>query len=165
LARVQDPSTSVLDALYAEPAIITPILTKNTESFINYLVNSLISPSSKPARPLLRTHLTFVASHFCPAVGPSTASEIFYKIFFPFLLFSKPRHRTAEAVWEIILKSREHGGLGTHELLGGCHSLWEDESDENTVEKMSNLNIALASKIAGKLDTLCQFTYSGSCEH
>jgi U3 small nucleolar RNA-associated protein 10 len=151
LARVQDTNTQVLDALYANPTLIIPVLSRNFNSFIEYLANSLYPPESKPPRAVLRTHFTFIASHFCSTVEPSVMGEIFFKIFFPFLMFSKPQHRTAEAVWEIISKSEKDGGLGKYELLGGCTNLWKETEDTNLVEKMSSFNLALASKIAGKL--------------
>jgi len=153
LTRVQDTSTQVLDALYTNPVLVIPIFSRNSETFIAHLVSSLCSAGSKPARALLRTHFTFLASHFCPTVEPSVVGELFHKIFFPFMLFSKPRQRTAETVWETISDSEAAGGLGKYELLGGCACLWKETNNTNLVEKMGALNLALASKIAGNLAT------------
>jgi hypothetical protein len=69
------------------------------------------------------------------------------------MLFSKPRQRTAEAVWETISDSEATSGLGKYELLGGCADLWKETDNANLVEKMGALNLALASKIAGNLAT------------
>ncbi|KAG6822289.1 hypothetical protein H0H92_014415, partial [Tricholoma furcatifolium] len=85
--------------------------------------------------------------HFCPE-NASHADAVFQKIVSPFLLFSKPRQHTAEAVWDI-LASLKSGG--NHEWLAGCASLVAEERAKDVsdaVEKMSSINVAFSSLIA-----------------
>jgi hypothetical protein len=126
---------------------------------MNNLVASL-SPASQPPRALVRTHLAFLASHLCPVVDDNSLGDIFHKIFFPFLLFSKPRKRTAETVWEII--SEVDSGMGKYELLAGCFDIWRAADSQDPVEKMGSLNFAITSKIAG--GHYCPLDYSGIVE-
>ena len=75
-------------------------------------------------------------------------------ILFPFLLYSKPRAKTAQAVWEI-LEATENDA--TFELLGGCVEAvrWEKarskDGDKGGIdaELMPKINIAVAAKVAG----------------
>jgi U3 small nucleolar RNA-associated protein 10 len=91
--------------------------------------------------------------------------HVFYEVFFPFLLYSKPRQHTAKAAWEIICGEMENG-IGVYELLKGCRDVFtsENRKDElNGLELMINLNKGLAAKIAGTsswyfLFDLLQFT-------
>jgi U3 small nucleolar RNA-associated protein 10 len=51
-------------------------------------------------------------------------------VIFPFLLFSKPTFRTAQAVWEIVdaaQKSAPESGLARCESLEGCVEIVRDE--------------------------------------
>ncbi|KAG6857013.1 hypothetical protein H0H87_010685 [Tephrocybe sp. NHM501043] len=150
LARVQDTNQGVIDALYSKPAIIVPVLSGDAETYLAYLSTTLCGPSSKPKRNLLRAHLTFLATHFIPA-NAFHMEGVFQKIFFPFLLFSKPRQHSAEVVWEIITSQI---ASGSHEWLAGCASIVNDERAKDTadpVEKMSNINSAFSSQIAREL--------------
>lgn len=148
-ARVQDTNTEVLDALYSNPNVILPILQKHTAAYLSHLSNTLNAPGSKPKKLFLRAHLTFLSAHFCRQIGPAALGQVFDKVFFPLLLFSKPKQRTAEIVWEIIAQGH---GVGDYELLNGCVDIWNIEKSKDvadSVDKMTAMNLALSSKMAG----------------
>ena len=154
LARVHDTDAQVLDALYAKPSVVNPILSRDSAVYLDNLAASICIPDSKPSRSVLRAHVTFLASNFCPTVEPQIQAEVFHKILFPFLLFSKPRQKTAEAVWEIVVQSEVQHGRAIFELLGGCAETWKLEQGKESadiVETMVHLNLALVSKIAGQV--------------
>ncbi|KAG5718058.1 U3 small nucleolar RNA-associated protein 10, partial [Termitomyces sp. T112] len=147
LARVQDINQNVIDALYTQPSVVLPVLSGGAEIYINYLSTILTAPGSKPKRSSLRTHLTFLATYFSPA-NTSRVDDIFQRIFFPFLLFSKPRQHSAEVVWDTLSAQKS---LGDHEWLAGCTSIVAEERAKDTadtVEKMSTINTAFSSRIA-----------------
>lgn len=106
---------------------------------------------SKPKRNLLRLHLTYLASSFWKAVDPSVQKDIFHRIFFPFFLFSKPRQKTAELVWDII---KEHFSEDASlEWLTGCAQLVKLESNTEgaeAVDSMNVINFNVAERMAGK---------------
>lgn len=153
LARVQDTNINVLDALYDRPSVILPILLKDSQAYVNYLSHALSAPGSKPKRNILRIHLTFLATHFCPCVDSTVLEEVFYRLFFPFLLYSKPRQHTADAVWDIIT---QHQGLKssiwTFELLSGCGATVRAEKEKavESAERMNDINMAIASSFASE---------------
>lgn len=138
--------------MFSEPSILIPIIAKSPQSYIDYLSQTLAS--RKPPRALLKTHLRFLGLDFCrhPSVSQAGLEQVFYEIFFPFLLYSKPRQLTAKAAWEIISDEVENG-IGKYELLTGCGNIWKSESSketQSTVLLMNNLNMVLAAKMAGK---------------
>ncbi|KAF8626030.1 hypothetical protein AX15_005120 [Amanita polypyramis BW_CC] len=149
-SRAQDTDPQVLDALYDKPGIITPLLLKSAETFIESLAHSLCSPASKPKRNILKIHMTFLAKHFCNQASKEVVSEVFHKLLFPFLLFSKPRQHTAETMWDIIKENMLDSDASTHELLYGCAALVSEEKAKNEegIQMMSRTNLGIASKIA-----------------
>ncbi|KAI0920552.1 hypothetical protein AcV5_010550 [Taiwanofungus camphoratus] len=167
--RVQDSNASVIEALYANPSELLPVLLERTESYISSLAEVLHSNTSSPSRNIIRLHLAFLANHFFTSVherDAALASRIVDRLFFPYLLFSKPRQKTAALVWEI-LEAKENDcddyiSIGRFELLGGCIDAirWEqnrqiegEREDEGyrNVELFTRLNLALASKIADNI--------------
>lgn len=147
LARAHDTKASVIQALYSAPSAILPILSSSSESYIVAVTQALSTNSS---RPLIRAHLSFLASHFCNA-NVSLIPEIFIKCFFPFLLFSKSKKETAKAVWEII--EAEKDGIGKYEILQGCVDDWRWQSDKpagESIDVMASTNMALAARMAGE---------------
>jgi U3 small nucleolar RNA-associated protein 10 len=164
LARVQDTSQSVVEALYNEPNVILPILTKHASTYISNLSTVLSAPGAKPKRALLRTHLTFLGMHLFPTGSPYL-DDIFHQIVYPFLLFSKPRQHTAEVAWDMIssyLKGIDVKKAAAYEWLTGCASIVNSEKQKegvDPVERMSSLNMAIAAQIASKwlscLDPYC----------
>jgi U3 small nucleolar RNA-associated protein 10 len=97
---------------------------------------------------------------------------MFHEIVFPFLLFSRPRRKSAEVVWESIADGEGY----KHVWLTGCADVWRSEmggkekvkkrkrgkgKDEEEIDKgeeaendiadsMARVNAALADRIAGK---------------
>ncbi|KAJ7762738.1 hypothetical protein DFH07DRAFT_813302 [Mycena maculata] len=144
MARVQDTSSIVLNALYAEPSSMASVCLSDPKTFLDYL--SAAITGSKPKRQLLRAHLVFLATYFCPAATASM-EDVFHKVLFPFLLFSKTRQHTADVVWEVI---EQYPSLH-HELLSGCANVWAAEKGKGNPDgtvKMASINEATASKLA-----------------
>lgn len=182
LLRVNDTSIHVLQTLYTtSPETVTQaFLSLSPTAYLDALKQALHDTSSKMSRDVIRAHLTFLLSHFLPGAAASSAPEddhegdeseenrerarrVFMEILMPFLLYSKPRMKTAQAVWEI-LESTEGGGV-SFELLGGCVDAmkWEqarpvagakDKDGDNNegidVALSPKVNLAVAAKIAGR---------------
>lgn len=154
---MQDTNQGVLEALYAEPTVLLPVLLAR----INDYVESLSRTLESAPRGLVKQHLSFVALYVYPALSDRREwrDRIFYDILFPFLLFSKPRQKVAVAVWEILETAETNegeSGIGRYELLGGCIETvrWQEGSlgqDDNgrTPEVFGKINMAVAGKIAG----------------
>lgn len=140
---------------------------------VNYIQTTsqiLHGQTTSPGRHIIKTHLSFIASHFYPNVASLPNADqlstlVFEQVFFPFLLFSKPRQRTASLVWEII-KATEKSATGDavlsrYELLSGCVEAvsWEEAKHQSTgtggedsyhsTEGLAKSNITIAAKIAG----------------
>ncbi|KAJ6630100.1 hypothetical protein B0H10DRAFT_1984968 [Mycena sp. CBHHK59/15] len=144
LARVQDTSIQVLNVLYSETSLASVFL-DDPKTYLDYLSATLLG--SKPKRQALRLHIGFMARHFCPAATPACLEDVYHKILFPFLLFSKARQHTVDLVWEII----EQHPATRYELLAGCAGIWRAEKEKEEaegVDKMADINQAIASKIA-----------------
>ncbi|KZT23010.1 hypothetical protein NEOLEDRAFT_1180414 [Neolentinus lepideus HHB14362 ss-1] len=154
LTRIHDTSLGVLETLYSQPTLLLPIISQHKDTYISTLSTVLLS-NSVPSRQVIRLHLTFLCHQFCNA-NPNTSREVFEKVLFAFLLFSKPRQRTASAVWEIIGAQEAARGIGSYELFGGCVDVvqWEmgnqdaGEGEGKSVQAMSKVNLALALKVA-----------------
>lgn len=129
---------------------MVPILLQNAEIFINDLAHCLCSSTSKPKRNILKIHVIFLAKHFCTQASNEIISEVFHKIIFSFLLFSKPRQHTAEMVWDIIKENMPDSASNIHELLHGCAALVTEEKAKNGdgIQMMSKINLIIATRIA-----------------
>lgn len=90
LARLQDPSISVLTALYSDPSIKLAFL---DESYLDTITDLLNSATASPSRHLVLTHLTFVTQHFIPA-HPGLATKAITECMWPFLVYNKLRQKT-----------------------------------------------------------------------
>ncbi|KAF7373573.1 U3 small nucleolar RNA-associated protein 10 [Mycena sanguinolenta] len=141
LARVQDTSAIVLNTLYADSASILPVFLANPKSYVD-LLSSAVTANSKPKRPLLRLHLGFLMTHFCAAASAESVEDVFHKILFPFLLFSKSRQHSADLVWELI---SQHPSA-RYDLLAGCADAWvvekgnvQEGGDGDTTERDENI--------------------------
>lgn len=124
--------------------------------YIDQLTRVLATPSSKPKKAVVKAHFTFVAAHFCKDLQSPFDRDVFYRILYPFLLFSKPRQHTADTVWEIIsehvISSAKSSGM--FELLAGCIDAFKSaksskEESAESVDKLSHINKEVSSKIAG----------------
>ncbi|KAJ7701560.1 hypothetical protein B0H17DRAFT_1195339 [Mycena rosella] len=145
MSRVQDTSSIVLGALYAEPSNMASVFLGDPKTYLDSL--SIAIMGSKPKRQVLRAHLVFLATHFCPSATPALLEDVFHKVLFPFLLFSKARQHTADLVWEII---QQHPAMH-YELLAGCADIWVAEKGSDTgdgSERMVRINQAISSKLA-----------------
>ncbi|KAI0776755.1 hypothetical protein BD413DRAFT_469201 [Trametes elegans] len=177
LLRVHDNDASVLKALYTtSPEVAVKALLDSAPShtaYIDALKQALHGSSAKPSRDVLRAHLTFLLSHFLPVLAEqqkhSQAKRVLMRyvtldILLPFLLYTKPRMKTAQAVWDI-LETAEDGGIDPTmlELLGGCVEAvrWEQQrpgakdkdgdKDSMDVALLTKINLAVAAKIADNL--------------
>ena len=170
IARVHDSSIEVLKALYSEPSVLLPILLSDTPAFVQAVSEAVTAKTSQASRPILRAHISFLSLHFLPAVSQDVVEDAFSRAIFPFLLFSKPKFRTAQAVWEIVeaaQKSAPDSGLARCESLEGCVEIVRDEerrfleeakvrkdksvpSAFDNVDVMRKINLAVASRMAGE---------------
>ncbi|OCH90866.1 hypothetical protein OBBRIDRAFT_729952 [Obba rivulosa] len=168
-ARVQDSNPAVLAAVYGEPEQLLPVLLEDPGTYISSVITALHKSQPAPPRSVIRAHLSFLAEHFLCAISTSSPSVVDHAVdeaFFPYLLFSKPKQKTAAFVWEILeARSADYTdtkGIGRHELLAGCVDAvrWEqgrqsggrpEEDDYRNTEEMSRVNLALAAKIADNI--------------
>ena len=152
VSRIQDSDISILEALYENAAII-PIISSDPQAYISSLSLAIIT-TEKPKRNLLRCHLTYLASHFWTTAEVSTQELIFHQLIFPFLLFSRPRRKTAELVWEIIGNDLSQSlGSSVTDWLAGCAALAKtEESSEgsDTINNLNQINLNICTKIAGE---------------
>ncbi|KAF8797612.1 hypothetical protein BYT27DRAFT_7204423 [Phlegmacium glaucopus] len=151
LSRLQDSNILILEALYENPATITPIISSDPQAYISSL-SLAIGATAKPKRNVLRLHLTYLASHFWTTADVSIRELIFHQFIFPFLLFSRPRQKTAELVWEIIGKDLSQPlGTSVTDWLAGCAALVKAEETpegDDSVEGMNRINLSISAKIA-----------------
>ncbi|KAK0237018.1 armadillo-type protein [Armillaria nabsnona] len=160
VARTQDSDQRVLEALYEQHEVILPALIKDSETYINQL--STLFSSTKPKRPILKTHLNFLTRHFYQKVEVGTQEKLFHKIVFPLMLYSKPRQLTVELLWDILEENTPKSGAGHYELLNGCIDLWtstkaKDSSDG--VDKMATFNIQVAARMAENILSSNNFSH------
>ncbi|EGO02920.1 hypothetical protein SERLA73DRAFT_102973 [Serpula lacrymans var. lacrymans S7.3] len=161
LARIYDTQAGVLQALYASPARFLSILSapssdpesdsplRNPKALLTTVIDQITRTS--PGRAVLHEHLAFLGGPFVAAY-PTFAKEIQEKAFFPYLLASKAKFRTALSVWEALkdcdTETRDEG------WLRGCMDIWQDKQqkaqgkDEEDAEKLCTANLRVAAKIA-----------------
>jgi U3 small nucleolar RNA-associated protein 10 len=156
VARIQDTDVSILEALY-ENATITPIMLSDPQAYISSL-SLAIGATEKPKRNVLRCHFTYLVSHFWTTVEASTQELIFHQLIFPLLLFSKPRRKVAELVWETIGKDLSKPlGTSVTDWLAGCPALTKTEEapeGNDSVDNMNQINLSISTKIAGEFPFL-----------
>jgi len=142
----------VIEALYENPAAVTSLFCGDPKSFVATLFLALAS-QEKPKRNIIKLHLQYLTSHFWPATETSTHDEIFHRILFPFLLFTKSRQKTAELVWDLV-GDRLPTESSAFIWLDGCVALVKAEMAETEqtdgVELMNQINFSVSSKIAGE---------------
>ena len=100
--------------------------------------------------------------HFLPKVEErdDLVKDAFHRLVFPFLLYSKPRQHTADLVWDVLDRylSRSKKPSIVKELLKGCDEARNAVEDEDSIEKMAKVNLALATRLAGKVSLLSNDT-------
>ncbi|KAI0354312.1 hypothetical protein OH77DRAFT_530067 [Trametes cingulata] len=167
LLRVHDNDASVLRALYksSPETVIRALLGAESSptAYVDALQQTLHGSSAKPSRDVIRVHLTFLLMHFLPAVAAQAQDaeasrelmrRVSVDIILPFLLYTKPRTKTAQAVWEVLQAAEDAGtDRAIFELLGGCVEAvrWEQQrpgADDKTKEgDKENVNVALLTKM------------------
>ncbi|PCH43122.1 hypothetical protein WOLCODRAFT_121527 [Wolfiporia cocos MD-104 SS10] len=169
MLRVQDSDTSVIEAVYSKPSDLLPLVLDDASAYICCLNEALHAPSASPSRQVIRLHLTFLANHFFPPLCKKDAilaQRVIEDLFFPCLLFSKPRQKTVGTVWDILeAKDDDNEGnlnISQHELLGGCVDIVrheqkqhveskKDDNGQRNVELLARINLGLAAKIADNI--------------
>lgn len=167
-ARIEDTEPAVLEALYAQPTLLLPLVLEDTSGYLSTLTQILHNQKDIPSRTVVRLHLAFVATHLSSPLREADAAladRIVDELFFSYLLFTKPRQKTAAVVWEILEacenNREEHMGIVRYELLGGCVDAvrWEeshraegmkDDGSHKNIELLTKINMAVAAKMAGK---------------
>ncbi|EIN05935.1 hypothetical protein PUNSTDRAFT_137420 [Punctularia strigosozonata HHB-11173 SS5] len=152
LQRVHDTDPSVVGELYAHPELILPsIAEEENDEFLATLAAHLESSGS---RQLIRLHLTFVAAH---SSASSSAGSTFdsnaavLRLFFPFLIFSKPRQKSAAAAWDVV---QAHEGIADSALLKGCVDVLKKSGEITGEIAMREANASIAEKLAENLIAL-----------
>ncbi|KZT03292.1 uncharacterized protein LAESUDRAFT_744673 [Laetiporus sulphureus 93-53] len=160
-ARILDTDASVLEALYAEPTELVPVLLEDAAGYISALSEVLHSATISIPRNATLLHLAFLANHIFTPLNEKDASladHIVHELFFPYLLFSKAKQKSASLAWDI-LEAKEKDvhdvtGIGRYELLCGCVDVirWEQEhrseGQEDSTELLTRIDLALAVKMA-----------------
>ena len=177
---MHDSSVTVLKALYSEPSALLPVLLSDTPEFIKAVSGAVTAKPSHTSRAILRAHISFLALHFLPVVSQDVVEDAFSQAIFPFLLFSKPKFRTAQAVWEIVeaaQKNAPESGLALCESLEGCIEIIREEETRflsqakarkdkavpsafENVDVMRRINLGVASRMAGEFS----FDFDFECE-
>ena len=160
----------VLEALYSDPVVLLPLLLSDPSTFVKTVSEAVASKPVQASRAILRMHLSFLAFHLLPAVSEDVVEEAFSHAIFPFLLFSKPKFRTTQAVWEIVevaQKNAPDAGLARCESIQGCSEILKEEerhfleqaqtqkgnkpgpSAFGNIDVMRRVNLAVATRMAG----------------
>ncbi|EAU87657.2 hypothetical protein CC1G_09118 [Coprinopsis cinerea okayama7 len=148
LARLFDDNVGVLESLYSNPTVLAQSFLAIASEYVDTLSKAIASPGAKPKRAVLRLHLGFLSDHILATLDSEQQTQIFERIFFPFLLFSKPRQHTAELIWDLIAEKH----AGTFELLKGAADIWaKQKASERGIEEMVELNSGIAEKIADNI--------------
>lgn len=157
-ARLSDTNAQVIEAVYSRPQVVTSVF--SDMSFLDAVSHSL--QSSEIPKAVIRLHFAFIVEHLYPKM-PDLAPAIFERIYFPFLLFSKPRQKTAVYVWQLL----EGSGLAKYQLFTGCiHVIAVNkpiDGQSRSVEEMARLNLALATCIAGEFPVLARPHLVSTC--
>jgi len=145
-----DSHSSVVDAVYSMPTIMTKMFGTDT-SLLSKISSSLTKDGQQPSRALVRAHLAFCTSNLYE-FAPDQGTQIITSLVLPFCLMSKPRLKTATAVWTTVLSSPLIGHpllRGVAEIVKGlCPSPGEDKVTLE-VEDMVKISSSLVDQFAG----------------
>lgn len=143
-ARIADTNATVIETLYSDPRTILPIM--SNASFIESVSKALAAPDVP--RAVMRLHFAFIAEEFS-GHNMDLAPVIFERLYLPYILFTKPRQKTATLVWQSLKDSE----LADYELLTGCMDIvfvsLTADGTSRSVEELATLNIEVTTKIAG----------------
>jgi U3 small nucleolar RNA-associated protein 10 len=148
-SRIADTAPTVLAALYAEPNQLLTVLNEDAESYIADVAAAVHPLDTSAPRALVRAHVDFLSFHFLPSLPKNEAATnslirtAFEKVYFPYLLLSNPRHKTARVVWASMTDSRAEHGIGSFELVLGAADTYtwgmkDAETTEASIKKGAN---------------------------
>jgi U3 small nucleolar RNA-associated protein 10 len=180
---MHDSSIVVLNALYSKPSVLLPILLPDSSTFIKAVTEAIIAKPAQSSRAILRTHLSFLVEHLLSAASQDVVEDAFFNAIFPFLLFSKPKFRTAQAVWEIVEAAQEttpEAGFARCSSIEGCIDILKEEERQflekakarkdkslpsafEDTEVMRRVNLAVASRMAGEYNGITEESVSAEC--
>ncbi|KAJ4466217.1 armadillo-type protein [Lentinula lateritia] len=111
---------------------------------------SLASDATKPPkRSVVRAHLTFIVNKLAsanPNWDSNWSNDVFHRLIFPYLLYSKPRGKTADAVWDILGKAKN-----SHAWIAGCAEAISSVGEGEEDERLQTLNTILGGRIASNI--------------
>ncbi|KAJ3784963.1 armadillo-type protein [Lentinula aff. detonsa] len=168
LARVIDSDVRVLEALYdhvnGEKSLSDVVLsTKDHASRYVELVGGVLFPAAvspginaseavkPPKRAILRAHLAFIIHKLASATphwDTNWANDIFHRLIFPYILYSKPRGKTADAAWDILKEAKK-----THAWIAECVEAMSSVGEVDELERLRGSNTALTGKIASNIES------------
>jgi U3 small nucleolar RNA-associated protein 10 len=142
---VADSNVTVIESLYSDPKAVLPVFSNLL--FIEAASSALATPDV--SRSVMRLHFAFTAGEVYRH-SPDLAPDIFERIFLPYLLFTKPRQKTAANVWQLLSDSM----FAQYELLQGCTDVLVAhpiaDGTTRSIEEMTMVNLSVASCIAGE---------------
>ncbi|KIY65181.1 hypothetical protein CYLTODRAFT_357230 [Cylindrobasidium torrendii FP15055 ss-10] len=130
-----DADIAVLEAVYEKPAVVLPVFLAHSPEYLNNIAGLV---SSKVKGQVLRLHLAFLITHFAPQAG---WKDVYRKVLFPLMLYSKTRQHTVDAAWAAI------PATAGFQLLNGCAALWKKHSELDVTQ----FNGIMAAKIADNM--------------
>jgi U3 small nucleolar RNA-associated protein 10 len=146
LARLEDTHPSVISEIYKYSNTLLNAIP--AQSLLTSIQRSVRTEDF--SRASFRSHLSFLAGDFSVR-HPPLMNQIFCEIIAPFLLFTKPRQKTASALWEVLADSP----LGNYELLKGCAPIMSDiQGKEDSSVRMGQIDVIISGRIAGNLNCL-----------
>ena len=108
-------------------------------------------------RAIMRLHFGFIAGEFS-SHNMDLIPAIFQHVYLSYILFTKPRQKTATLVWQSLKDSK----LADYELLMGCTDIvfgtQPPDGAARSAEEMATLNITVTTRIAGRLSLSPQAT-------
>ncbi|KAJ3856701.1 armadillo-type protein [Lentinula lateritia] len=166
LARVVDSDIEVIEALYdhsngGRSFFDVVISTKDNATQYLELVCSVLFPApphpgspasdatKPPKRPVVRAHLAFIVNNLAsanPDWDINWSNDVFHRLIFPYLLYSKPRGKTADAVWDILGEAKN-----SHAWIAGCAEAISSVGEGEEAERLQTLNAILGGRIASNI--------------
>ncbi|KAJ3898549.1 armadillo-type protein [Lentinula edodes] len=167
-ARVIDSDVGVIEALYdhsngGRSFFDIVISTKDNATQYLELVSGVLFPApphpgspasdatKPPKRPVVRAHLTFIVNKLAsanPDWDSNWSNDIFHGLIFPYLLYSKSRGKTADAVWNILGEAKN-----SHAWIAGCAEAISSVAEGGEAERLQTLNAILTGRIASNIQS------------
>ncbi|KAJ3863958.1 armadillo-type protein [Lentinula novae-zelandiae] len=167
-ARVVDNDVGVIEALYdhnngGRSFFDVVISTKDNATQYLELVCGVLFPApphpgspasdatKPPKRPVVRAHLTFIVNKLAsanPDWDSNWSNDVFHRLIFPYLLYSKPRGKTADAVWDILGEAKN-----SHAWIAGCAGAISSVGEGEEAERLQTLNAILTGRIASNIQS------------